>query len=67
MAFNRHIHGVLMGHGSPGETIQTLIAMIKDGSFPADKLIKTYPFAEINQAIDDSNSGAVIKPVILMP
>lgn len=67
LAFNRHIAGALMGHGSPGKTIETLIAMIKDGSFPVDKLIKTYPFAEISQAIDDNCSGAVIKPVVLMP
>jgi aryl-alcohol dehydrogenase len=67
LAFNRHISGALMGHGSPRRTIDTLMAMIKDGSFPADKLIRTYPLAEINEAIEDSGSGAVIKPVILMP
>jgi Zn-dependent alcohol dehydrogenase len=29
-------------------------------------LISTYPFAEINQAVEDVESGKVIKPVLLM-
>jgi len=29
-------------------------------------LIKTYPFTEINQAVEDVESGKVVKPVLLM-
>ncbi len=31
---------------------------------PFDRLVKNYPFAELNQAIADSLSGATIKPVL---
>jgi Zn-dependent alcohol dehydrogenase len=29
-------------------------------------LIRTYPFADINQAVEDVESGKVIKPILLM-
>jgi Zn-dependent alcohol dehydrogenase len=34
------------------------------GRFPVDRLVKNYPFAEVNTAIADSLSGATIKPVL---
>lgn len=37
------------------------------GRFPIDKLIRFYDFADINQAIQDSESGQVVKPVLRMP
>jgi Zn-dependent alcohol dehydrogenase len=32
--------------------------------FPVDRLVKNYPFAEVNTVIADSLSGATIKPVL---
>jgi len=32
--------------------------------FPVDRLVRNYPFAQLNQAIADSLSGATIKPVL---
>ena len=31
---------------------------------PVERLVKNYPFAEVNNAIADSLSGATIKPVL---
>ncbi len=36
------------------------------GRFPFDRLVKFYPFAEIKQAIHDSESGKTIKPIVRM-
>jgi aryl-alcohol dehydrogenase len=34
---------------------------------PVDRIITFYPLAQINRAAEESNSGAVIKPVLRMP
>jgi aryl-alcohol dehydrogenase len=39
--------------------------MYREGKFPFDKLVKTFPFEQINEAIEASTSGRVIKPVLL--
>ncbi|MCD9076574.1 hypothetical protein [Staphylococcus haemolyticus] len=46
--------------------ISQLIELYKQGQFDFNKLVKFYDFEYINQAILDSNSGKVIKPVLLM-
>ncbi|HFD7569232.1 MULTISPECIES: hypothetical protein [Staphylococcus] len=46
--------------------ISQLIELYKQGQFDFNKLVKFYDFEYINQAILDSNSGKVIKPVLLI-
>jgi aryl-alcohol dehydrogenase len=65
LLLGRTLSGVVEGDANPRELIPQLIAMYRGGGFPFDRLIKTYPLQEINQAIADSESGAVIKPVIV--
>ena len=36
------------------------------GRFPLERLVKFYDFAYINQAIDDSDAGVTVKPVLRM-
>ena len=31
---------------------------------PIDRMIVSYPFADINRAVNDAKSGATIKPVL---
>ncbi|OMH27711.1 alcohol dehydrogenase [Tersicoccus phoenicis] len=45
--------------------IPKLIELWKQGRFPYDKLIKTYPFEDINQAFEDSAKGSTIKPIVV--
>ena len=33
---------------------------------PIDKLVKRFPFSQINEAFEAAASGAVIKPVLMM-
>ena len=63
---NRKIAGVLMGDAVPQLAIPKLIEYHKEGRFPFDKLVKFYKFEEINEASADSNSGATIKPILIV-
>jgi len=42
-----------------------LIELYRDGKFPFDRLIKTFPLNQINEAIAASQRGDVIKPVVV--
>jgi aryl-alcohol dehydrogenase len=61
------IIGVNQGRSVPRVVIPALIDHFLAGRMPFDKLIKTYPLADINDAIHDMHTGATIKPVLLMP
>lgn len=61
------ISGIVQGDSIPQVFIPRLIHLHKAGRFPFDKLIKFYPMREINRAVADAQSGAVVKPVIVMP
>lgn len=45
--------------------IPRLIELWKQGRFPFDKLVRTYPFADIEQGFKDSASGSTIKPIVV--
>ncbi|MFD7011734.1 NAD(P)-dependent alcohol dehydrogenase [Rhodococcus jostii] len=61
----RTIMGVMEGDVQPQDFVPLLVRMHAEGRFPFDKIVKTYPFTDINQAIEDAESGRVIKPVLL--
>lgn len=61
------IVGVNQGRSVPRVVIPALIDHFLAGRMPFDKLIRTYPLAEINSAVHDMHTGATIKPVLLMP
>jgi aryl-alcohol dehydrogenase len=60
------IHNVVEGDAVPQTFIPQLIALHERGLFPYDRLITTYPFADIERAVADTRSGAAIKAVLLM-
>ena len=45
--------------------VPRLLRLNADGRFDVDDLVVTYPFEEINQAVADSASGPVVKPVLV--
>ncbi len=59
------IRSSIEGESDPQEMIPRLIAMRAAGDFDVDDLVTTYPFEQIQQAIDDVASGAVVKPVLV--
>ncbi|WP_290866569.1 NAD(P)-dependent alcohol dehydrogenase [Aquabacterium sp.] len=56
---------IVEGDSDPHTFIPQLIALHQDGQLPFDRLIKTFPFEQINEAIASSENGSVIKPVVL--
>ncbi len=53
------------GDSDPQEMVPRLIEMRAAGTFPMDDLVTTYPAEEINRAVDEVTSGAVVKPVLV--
>ena len=50
----------------PGEVIiPVMVDLYQRGKFPMDKIQKFYTFDKVNEAMDDSMSGKVFKPVII--
>jgi aryl-alcohol dehydrogenase len=60
----RSITGVVEGDSNPKEFIPDLIELYRQGKFPFDELVTYYDFEEIEQAIEDSENGDSIKPIL---
>ena len=64
MTAGRRIQGIVEGDSNPDVFIPRMIEFYKQGRFPFDKLISFYPFENVNQAVDDSEHGRAVKPVV---
>jgi aryl-alcohol dehydrogenase len=56
--------GVIEGESVPQEIIPKMIELYRQGKFPFDKMIKFYSYKDINKAVEDSEKGITIKPVV---
>ncbi|WP_018501779.1 NAD(P)-dependent alcohol dehydrogenase [Parafrankia discariae] len=61
----RTVSGILEGGADPHLLVPRLIDLWRQDLFPFDRLVETFPLAEINAAEEASRSGRVIKPVLL--
>ena len=61
------VRGVLQGDSTPSLMIPRLLELNRRGQLPFDRLITHYPLADIDRAAADTETGDVVKPVILMP
>lgn len=66
MVGGRSLRGIVEGDSQPQTFIPELIAHYEAGRLPIDRLISTYPFTQINDAVADMKAGRVIKPVLMM-
>ncbi|WP_433949905.1 NAD(P)-dependent alcohol dehydrogenase [Brevundimonas bullata] len=64
LLFGRTVRGIIEGDSVPQVFIPQLIELWRLGKFPFDRLVKFYDLADINQAIADSESGLVLKPIV---
>jgi aryl-alcohol dehydrogenase len=67
MTGGKTLHGIVEGEANPDIFIPAMIDLYRQGRFPFDRLITFYPFERINDALHDSETGRVIKPVVRMP
>ncbi|MEV5779256.1 NAD(P)-dependent alcohol dehydrogenase [Streptomyces antimycoticus] len=63
----KSIVGVLGGGGRSRELIGALMDLYAQGRFPFDRLIEPFPLDRIEDALEASARGEVIKPVLTMP
>jgi aryl-alcohol dehydrogenase len=62
----RTIRGIVEGDSVPGLFLPRLVELWAQGRFPVDRLMTFYDFDRINDAVADTESGAVVKPVLRM-
>ncbi len=67
MLGGRSIRGVVQGDSEPRTFIPRLIELHRQGRFPLERLITTYRFDQIAEAMHDSETGKAIKPVLTFP
>jgi len=65
--WGKRVIGVLGGGGRSGQLIPALVQLHQQGRFPFDRLVKYYELDQVEQALADSKSGEVIKPILRMP
>jgi aryl-alcohol dehydrogenase len=65
LLLGRRLSGVIEGDADPQIFVPALIELYRDGKFPFDRLIETFPFSQINDAIAAAECGKVIKPVVV--
>jgi aryl-alcohol dehydrogenase len=60
LLFGRSLHGVIEGDPDPQAFIPRLVGM----DLPLDRLVTTFPFADVAGALEAARTGAAIKPVL---
>ena len=58
------IRGCLEGDAVPQRFIPELLALHAAGRLPLERLVRGYPYTEINAALADQRAGRVVKPVL---
>jgi aryl-alcohol dehydrogenase len=66
IVFGFEVRGVIEGDSDPDVFIPELLALHKEGRLPFDRLIATFPFDRINDAVAEQLAGRVVKVVLLM-
>lgn len=61
------VSGVTEGDADPQTFLPLLVDLYREGRFPFDRLVSTYPLEQINQAIEDQHAGKCVKVVLTMP
>ena len=65
--WGKRVIGTLGGEGRSASLIGALIELNRQGRFPYDRLITSFPLEQVNEAMEASHAGDVIKPVLRMP
>ncbi|WP_435208887.1 NAD(P)-dependent alcohol dehydrogenase [Streptomyces sp. bgisy034] len=60
----KRVVGLTLGDAETQTFIPALVRLVKEGRLPLHRLISTYPFTDIDQAVRDMGAGKAIKPVL---
>ncbi|MCX4903195.1 NAD(P)-dependent alcohol dehydrogenase [Streptomyces sp. NBC_00878] len=64
MLGGKRLVGLTLGDQETQTAIPTLVNLVREGRLPLDRLITTYAFEDIAQAVQDMGAGKTIKPVL---
>lgn len=64
LLLGRRARGIIEGNSNPDVFIPRLVDFFMEGRFPFDRLVRFYPFEDIEQAFHDSEEGVAVKPVL---
>ena len=62
--FGRTVRGIIEGDSVPDVFIPQLVDLWAQGRFPFDKLVRFYPLEKINEAVQASERGEVLKAIV---
>jgi len=65
LAMGKTVMGVIEGDADPQTFIPLLARLWRAGTFPIEKLVRTFPLTEIDAAEQAAAAGEVVKPVLL--
>jgi aryl-alcohol dehydrogenase len=66
LLIGRTVRGLVEGDAVPQVFLPMLIRQWRRGRFPLDRLVRTYPFPQIEEAAQDMRAGRTLKPVLVM-
>ncbi|MDW4915422.1 alcohol dehydrogenase catalytic domain-containing protein [Streptomyces californicus] len=59
------VHGCVEGDADPAVLVPELARRYRRGLLPLDRLVTTYPLADLDRAVRDQRAGLTTKPVLL--
>lgn len=62
--FGRSVRGIIEGDSVPRIFIPRLVELYKQGRFPFDRLVRFYTLDQINQAVEHTEQGSVLKAIV---
>jgi aryl-alcohol dehydrogenase len=65
--WGRQVRGILGGEGQSRQLISALIDLHRQGRFPFDRMVEYFELDQVNEAMEASARGEVLKPVLRMP
>jgi len=65
LLFGRTVRGIIEGDSIPDVFIPQLVELWRQDRFPFDRLIRKYPLSQIEAAVHASESGEVLKAVLI--
>lgn len=65
MVLGLTVRGIVEGDADPKTFIPRMLELHREGRFPFDEMITTFPFSEINEAVAAQHAGDVVKVVLV--
>lgn len=65
LTFGQTVRGIIEGDSDPDVFLPELMAHWREGRLPVERLIKTFPLAQINEAVVAQHRGDCVKVVLL--